>query len=178
MTVNNERLIRNLSIILQRLSYFLFCLMYGVIAALPAVAGGQSLNNGMSRIEKSERCTFRHNGVFLFIGTKECFSKIPQIRMHGIWIVGLEKSFFIEQRIKGGKARKKHAAAIWLDINSSEAFSKAGLGFDGTERHFLISFLGRRSTNPGIYGHMGQYAGGAVVDKLLSIQSLKMTRQR
>lgn len=93
--------------------------------------------------------------------------------MRGVWIAGMEQSLFVENASKGVRLDQGSEQGVWLEINAADAFKKAGMAFDGTEHQFLVSFIGRKSSKPGLYGHMGQYRRGVLVDNLLMIRRLK-----
>jgi hypothetical protein len=92
--------------------------------------------------------------------------------MRGIWVTGLEQSIFVENASHKLEFDQIPKDVVWLDIDVTVAFKKAGVPFDGRERQFLVSFSGRKSTRRGLYGHMGQYKSGVLVDKIFTIRPL------
>jgi hypothetical protein len=102
---------------------------------------------------------------------------IPHTKMQGVWVIGLEESVFVENATERVQLKRSFQNAVWLDVDTAKAINRAGFALDGNERQFLVSFVGRKSTRHGLYGHHGMYEKGVVLDKLLSIRPLDTKAQ-
>jgi hypothetical protein len=94
-----------------------------------------------------------------------CFKMTPSRRWSGTWQIGFERSEFCAD---GDTCRPfSQTNSTWLSSNVKMLDGDAG---DGTYR---VEFIGRRTQELGVYGHMNGYGHHIIVDRLVSIHRLQ-----
>lgn len=125
-----------------------------------------------SKSSIDSKCVVVHQGKTLLFGDDKCFRRFPKKKLHGVWIVCLEKSIFIENASDFVNKEPARNQQTWLNVDTENLFRRLKMKYDGTCHQFSITFLGRKSSLPGFYGHMGQFSHGILVEDMISLRPL------
>lgn len=98
----------------------------------------------------------------------ECYDMLPAQRWSGLWEHGWEWTNFCADPAK--QCDWMAERGTWLTFADSDL--NPGL-IDGVHR---IVFVGRRTKNPGNFGHLASYDHLMVVDRIISIQPVEGER--
>jgi hypothetical protein len=108
------------------------------------------------------------DGKTLFLGTRECLSKLPEERLSGFWLKGYEYSvFFKDFEDFSGKNMDK---AYWLNFDASFDGKLNEYQNPNSPALYKISFIGSVSRQEGYYGSgFEDVHGGVLVKSILEI---------
>ena len=102
------------------------------------------------------------------IPDEKCYKFGPPQRMHGTWAAVFEGSQFCPGDAKScdpGRGKP----GMWLSF--AEPVNLDWNAVTGGE--YALDFIGRRTTYPGHYGHMGGWDQEVLVDRIISMKQLK-----
>lgn len=131
--------------------------------------GTSSHESDRNLVQSRQACVATVDGEKLFIGEPRCLSKLPQRRMSGLWVLGLEHSIFHED---AKELPSESYADTWLEADVEKILRPHGLHFDGKDRVFKVDFIGTKSDAPGVYGHAGSFQRGAMVLRMISLDEV------
>ena len=115
--------------------------------------------------------------------TDQCYKMDPPRRFRGIWIDAFEGQAFIPEgttppiwprtdpKSPGWRQQfeRAQAATIWLDVDRVHL----GHDFNRGGRKLRIDFVGRKTTYPGGYGHLGMSGNEIIVDRVISLKEIE-----
>ena len=116
--------------------------------------------------------------------TDQCYKMDKPRRFRGVWIDEFEGQAFIPEGTKAPEwprhlysrsprwqeqFNRAQAATIWLDVERAKVKHEFGAG----GRKMVIDFVGRKTTYPGSYGHMGMSGNEIIVDRVISLKKVK-----
>lgn len=120
----------------------------------------------------------RYGGVVAMPETDQCFKMMPQQRWTGVWAVGFEFSRFCPAPASSC-SYDAPGAAIWLTTRGTISVVRNDrIGQIGPLRFFSVDFIGRKTSQPGAYGHMGGSSQEIVVDRVISVSEIKEQSKR
>lgn len=104
-----------------------------------------------------------------FIGEEKCFRFDPPERIKGVWMREYEGSSLLTQAQYDAGLRFIRDDDTWL-----EPFAADRPPVDEKDvRAYRVEFIGRRSSYPGAYGHMGGSRHIVLLDRMISIEEIK-----
>lgn len=106
----------------------------------------------------------------IFLGTKECLKALPEAEIGGILVHSFEYSVLFDS-IPEALARGNPSKEMWVYLDEE---TEAKIRTSSNEPEFYrIRFLGSKSSRPGLYGHMGQFGAGVVVNRVIQLERLQ-----
>ena len=109
----------------------------------------------------------------MFMGEQRCYRTLPQRRICGVWMPGLEQSLFFHDITDLSAVRSLHPEDLpWLDLASDAT----GLSAKRDGAAYRLCFLGRESNYFGAYGHLGGAHTGVLLEKLGTIREIPIPR--
>lgn len=106
------------------------------------------------------------------IPSEDCYRLDPPRRMAGVWLVEFEGSSFLPGASKVPDWRSSEDD-IWLEYD----WRKVPPGSRARTNAYFIEFIGRKSSYPDSYGHLGGSRHLVIVDRLISIRPLPPARR-
>ena len=96
-------------------------------------------------------------------------------RMKGLWRDDFEGSRFCQAPAKECSYQQGVQSQVWFEPQKSLPLEFQRDHFGGL---YQVDFIGRRTSYPGSYGHMGVYDEEVLVDQMISIKELEAPPQR
>jgi hypothetical protein len=101
-------------------------------------------------------------------GDAACFAFSASEKIAGIWIPEFEGSMFFETTVEQPRYVELSENTPWLEIAPSAKLHV--LPNTTIQKAYYVEFVGRRSTEPGMFGHMGMSENEVLVDRMLKIK--------
>lgn len=101
----------------------------------------------------------------------QCYRFNPPERIEGVWLNEFEGSVLLTQKeYASGQIPDDHA---WVEI--SEQAPQASREYP-MQTAYQVTFIGRRASRAGMYGHLGMSRNLVLVDRMLSIQPISPSK--
>lgn len=107
-----------------------------------------------------------------FLGTEDCMKNLPTRKMSGFLSYGFERSVIYDSLKDAQENNGTTKDKVWLYLDKSSREKVKSDEFKGKHVIYRIEFIGSVNSSLGLYGHMGQYGGGAIVKKMISIEKV------
>ena len=118
-------------------------------------------------------CWFRAQGLKMFRGELRCYRTLPQRRICGVWIPGLEKSLFFHDIADLSAVRNIRDEDLpWLDVADGATGLPTTDDIMSREAAYRLCFVGRESDYYGAYGHQGMARTGVLLEKVETIREI------
>ena len=102
--------------------------------------------------------------------TEDCFVMTAPQRWSGLWRAAFEGSQFCAD------ARGKPATECSYELAPPRTWFELNERYEPDGSLYRVDFIGRRTTSPGQFGHMGAFEHHMVVDRMISIRRIEPSR--
>lgn len=107
-----------------------------------------------------------------FLGTEDCMKNLPTRKMSGFLSYGFERSVIYNSLKDAQKNNGATEDKVWLYLDNISREKVKSDEYKGKNVIYRIEFMGSANSSLGLYGHMGQYGGGAIVKKMISMEKV------
>lgn len=114
-----------------------------------------------------------HGTVLTRIPDDQCYRFNAPERVEGVWIDEFEGQRLLSQAQFDAGIRRVEGDETWLEVEWADYPPRPENDVEGAPRTFRIVFIGRRSTYPGAYGHLGGSRHLVLVDRIISLEEIK-----